>query len=75
MARHLAATAGQPHDELSALLITNDRTLAELYQLKLSLDGCELRTLGRTADLPTNVAQPDVLFFDVGDGAPEAIAA
>ena len=44
MARHLAGSAGQPQDELSALLITNDRTLAELYQLKLSLDGYELRS-------------------------------
>ena len=65
--------AAPTEDRLSALFVTDDRELSELYQLKLSIDGYDLRVAGREEARAGTLPTPDLLFFDLEDGTEAAI--
>lgn len=65
--------AVRTEDRLSALFITDDRDLTELYQLKLTIDGYDLRVAGRDEPGLGQGTVPDLLFYDLEDGSDAAI--
>jgi DNA-binding response OmpR family regulator len=69
-----AALGAEAEDRLCVLLITDDPQLAELYELKLSLDGYDLWKISRNTDWHTSAPQPDLIFLDVEGGTLATLA-
>ena len=64
-----ASVGERSDDRLSVLLLSDDSELSELYQLKLSLDGYDVETLGRDEDWLGPAAGCDLIFIDLADGS------
>jgi DNA-binding response OmpR family regulator len=61
-------------DFLDVLFIADDLDLAEMYRLKLELDGYWVRTVGLDSAVAAARAQrPDMLFLDLPPGHPERL--
>jgi DNA-binding response OmpR family regulator len=59
---------GQPVDEtIRVLFIENDPAMAEMYKLKLELDGYQVSVLANDNDIVREaiLARPDVIYLDV----------
>jgi DNA-binding response OmpR family regulator len=57
-------------DRLDVLFVSDDADLAEMYRMKLELDGYLVRTVRRDEDWPQGGWRPDIAYLDVdgGDG-------
>jgi PleD family two-component response regulator len=67
--------AASLEDRLGVLFITDDGGLADLYRLKLSIDGYDLRVASREESWLTSGPVPDLVFLDLEDGNPDAVEA
>jgi DNA-binding response OmpR family regulator len=57
-----------PDDRLDVLFVCEDADLAEMYRMKLELDGYLVRTVRRDEDWPPASWRPDIAYLDVGAG-------
>lgn len=57
-----------PEDHLDVLFIGGDADLAEIYRMKLELDGYLVRIVHREDEWPAPPWRPDIAYLDVQDG-------
>ncbi|HYM51421.1 MAG TPA: hypothetical protein VET65_12740 [Candidatus Limnocylindrales bacterium] len=57
-----------PEDSLDVLYVGDDPDLAEIYRMKLELDGYLVRSVTREDEWPPGSWQPDIAYFDVQEG-------
>src|SRR5689334_5521622 len=57
-----------PDERLDVLFISEDSDLAEMYRLKLELDGYLVRTVRRDEEWPPAGWRPDIAYLDVDGG-------
>lgn len=57
-----------PEDHLDVLFIGGDADLAEIYRMKLELDGYLVRIVHRDEEWPASPWRPDIAYLDVQDG-------
>jgi DNA-binding response OmpR family regulator len=55
-------------DRLDVLFVCEDADLAEMYRMKLELDGYLVRTVRRDEDWPQGSWRPDIAYLDVDTG-------
>jgi len=55
-------------DHLDVLFVSEDADLAEMYRMKLELDGYLVRTVRQDEDWPVEGWRPDIAYLDVDDG-------
>jgi DNA-binding response OmpR family regulator len=55
-------------DPLDVLFASEDAELAEMYRMKLELDGYLVRGMARDEEWPPAGWRPDIAYFEVGDG-------
>jgi DNA-binding response OmpR family regulator len=60
-------------DHLDVLFVSDDADLAEVYRMKLELDGYLVRIVRRDDDWPQASWHPDIVYLDVQDGDPAGI--
>jgi len=74
---HLAPSEGLDHEEpVDILFVAGDPDLAELYRMKLELDGYRV-TIATSVEAAIEAVsrQPaDIVYLDLGDPRPQAIA-
>ena len=59
--------AAQPDDEVNVLFVEDDPSVAQMYKLKLELDGYQVQiaTDGEAALQMATQAPPDIIFLDI----------
>jgi len=61
-------------ETIDVLFISDDRDLAEMFRLKLELDGYVVRAVGPDAAVAeAQVRRPEMVFIDVSAGRPERL--
>jgi DNA-binding response OmpR family regulator len=68
------APQGPDAEALDVLFIEDDADVAEMYRLKLELDGYFVRVVSReTAVAAARTSRPDILFLDLSTGLAEGV--
>src|SRR2546429_1284300 len=66
----MISTAHRTEETIRVLFIENDPTVAEMYKLKLELDGYQVTVVANDNQVLTETAtvKPDMIFLDLGVG-------
>lgn len=69
-------TATEPDGDIEVLYLEDDPDLAEMYRLKLQLDGYHVRIVPISSSPPAQIGEPtpDLLFVDIRSGVRRGMA-